>query len=214
MDISILTDNEKSWFIYYGKILQQKLSDLGHNVSYVYDKNDIKNGDICFLLSCSRIVEEKYLSLNKNNIVVHASDLPNGKGFSPLQWQILEGKNEIVLSMIEAFDEVDAGPIYFKHIIHFEGHELYDELRNALGIEIIEMCVKYVNSCRQLRPVEQSGETTFYKKRKIKDDEVDPSKTIKDLFNHFRIADNHNYPLFFFLNGHKYYIRVEKDSKT
>ena len=36
--------------------------------------------------------------MNKNNIVVHASDLPKGRGFSPMSWQILEGKNKIKLS--------------------------------------------------------------------------------------------------------------------
>ena len=144
MKISILTDNRASWFVHYGKILEQQLLDLGHEANYIYDKFDLEQGDICFLLSCSRIVEYKYLLLHKNNIVVHASDLPKGKGFSPLQWQILEGINSIVLSLIEAVSEVDAGPIYFKQCILFEGHELYNELRDAVGLEIINMCLKYV----------------------------------------------------------------------
>lgn len=92
MIINILTDNKKSWFIPYGYTLQSKLQELMHNVHFVFDKNDIHEGDICFLLSCSKIIEKEYLERNKNNIVVHASDLPKGKGFSPLQWQVLEGK--------------------------------------------------------------------------------------------------------------------------
>lgn len=214
MKICILTDNINSWFIDYGKRLQEKLTDLGHDVNYVFDKSEIMNGDVCFLLSCSRIVENKYLSLNKNNIVVHASDLPKGKGFSPLQWQILEGKNKIVLSLIEAIDEVDAGPIYFKNCLIFGGHELYYELRDSLGNEIIEMCLKFVNDYYDLKPIEQSGESSFYKKRTNKDDEIDPNKSITDLFNHFRIADNQNYPLYFYLNNVKYFIRIEKDNQV
>ena len=181
--------------------------------NYIYDKFDLEQGDICFLLSCSRIVEYKYLLLHKNNIVVHASDLPKGKGFSPLQWQILEGINSIVLSLIEAVSEVDAGPIYFKQCILFEGHELYNELRDAVGLEIINMCLKYVIQRDQLIPVHQVGESTFYKKRTVLDDQIEPSKTINELFNHFRIVDNQNYPLYFYRNGYKYFIRIEKDSK-
>lgn len=210
MKISILTDNRTSWFVHYGKILEQRLLDLGHEANYIYNKLDLEKGDICFLLSCSRIVEEKFLLLHKNNIVVHASDLPKGKGFSPLQWQILEGNNKIVLSLIEAVNEVDAGPIYFNHSIMFEGHELYDELRDALGLEIIDMCLKYVIQYNQLKPVQQVGESSFYKKRTDLDDQIDPSKTINELFNHFRIADYQNYPLYFYRNGYKYFIRVDK----
>lgn len=210
MKITILTDNQTSWFVHYGKILEKQLLNLGHEVKYVYNKFELEAGDICFLLSCSRIVEDRFLLLHKNNIVVHASDLPKGKGFSPLQWQILEGSNKIVLSLIEAVSEVDAGPIYFKHNVMFEGHELYNELRNALGAEIIEMCIKYVNQYNQLVPVPQVGESTYYKKRTDLDDQIDPSKSIKELFNHFRIADNQNYPLSFNLKGHKYLIKIEK----
>jgi methionyl-tRNA formyltransferase len=214
MKINILTDNRTSWFIHYGKILEQHLLNLGHDVIYVFDKHDLEKGDICFLLSCSRIIENNFLLLNKNNIVVHSSDLPHGKGFSPLQWQILEGTNEIVLTLLEATNEVDAGPIYFKHSILFEGHELYIELRDSLGLEIINMCLKYVNEYNQLEPVLQVGESTFYKKRTIFDDQIDPTKTIKELFNHFRIADNINHPLYFYLNGYKYLIKIEKDCKN
>jgi methionyl-tRNA formyltransferase len=214
MKISILTDNQTSWFIQYGKILEQQLLNLNHDVVYVYDKHNLREGDICFLLSCSRIVEDKFLLLHKNNIVVHASDLPNGKGFSPLQWQILDGSNKIVLSLIEAVSEVDAGPIYFKHSIIFEGHELYNELRVALGLEIIDMCLKYVIHYKELKPVQQVGESTFYRKRTKIDDQIDPCKTITELFNHFRIADNQNYPLYFYLNGYKYLIKIEKENNN
>lgn len=213
MNISILTDSAKSWFIPYGQILVEELLQLNHNVKYVFNKNEILKGDICFLLSCTRIVENSYLSLNKHNIVVHASDLPKGKGFSPMQWQILEGNSEITLSLIEAVKDVDAGPIYFKHKIELNGSELYNELRNILASEIIKMCIKFVINIHSFIPKEQIGESTFYRKRSIKDDEIDPNKTIKELFNHFRIADNENYPLYFYLNGEKFLLKIEKPNK-
>ena len=92
MLITILTDNSKSWFVAFGNELKNELEKSGNDVIYVFDKNEIREGDICFILSCTRIIDEEFLKRNKNNIVVHASDLPDGKGFSPLQWQILERK--------------------------------------------------------------------------------------------------------------------------
>ncbi len=214
MKITVLTDNPNSWFVEYGKTLVSLLKLKGHQVEYIFDKNNIKAGDILFMLSCSNIVEQKLLELNKNNIVVHASDLPKGKGFAPLQWQILNGKNDITITLFEAVKEVDAGPYYIKKIIQYNGTELYEELRHTLSDKIIELCVEFVDNYKTLKPVKQTGNESFYPRRKDKDDEIDPQKTIIELFNHFRIADNNRFPLYFYHKGNKYYIKVEKDYKS
>jgi len=214
MIINILTDNINSWFIPYGFKLKKDLEILGHEVFYVFNKNEIREGDICFLLSCSHIVENQFLRRNKNNIVVHASDLPKGKGFSPLQWQILEGKNEIVLTLFEAVDEVDAGPYYFKEKIVFDGTELLDEIHEIMGNKIIDMCKFYVINKNKLKPIPQLGESSFYRRRTKRDDEIDPNKSIIELFNHFRIADNEKYPLWFKYKGKIYYLKIYPEKKT
>ena len=100
MKIQILIDNKDSWILYYIDSLVNKILNLGHNVNLVYSNKKVNKGDILFLLSCNRIF--KQLDLNKHNIVVHESDLPKGKGFSPLTWQILEGKKSIPISLFEA----------------------------------------------------------------------------------------------------------------
>ncbi len=208
MKITIFTDNIKSWFLPYGKILKAKLERGGHIVKYVYDKNDIEKGDVCFLLSCTRIIEKEYLTKNINNIIIHASDLPEGKGFSPLQWQILEGKNEIVLTLFEAVAEIDAGPFYIKDKISFAGNELIYELHSIMGNKIIEMSLLFIEHYQRLIPQIQEGIESFYRKRTIKDDEINPNLTIKQLFNHFRIADNVNFPLWFRLYDKEYILHI------
>lgn len=210
MKITIFTDNKKSWFIPFGETLKDNLQRMGHTVSYVYSKNDIEKGDICFLLSCTRIIEKDFINRNGNNIVIHASDLPNGKGFSPLQWQILEGKNEIILTLFEVVTEVDAGPYYIKDKISYNGTELIDELRSIMGNKIIEMSISYVKNKFILLPQDQIGDDSFYRKRSVKDDEIDPDLSIKQLFNHFRIADNENFPLWFNLYDKEYIIHIYK----
>lgn len=214
MNITILTDSTKSWFIPYGNELLQKLSELGHSVKYVHDSKDVTSGDVCFLLSCTKLVTKSTLNLNTNNIVVHASDLPQGKGFSPLQWQILEGKDEICLSLFEVVKDVDAGPIYLKSVLKFKGYEFYNELRDLLAKKIISMCLEFIKNRDTLKPVEQKGSESFYRRRTDEDDEISTNKTIKELFNHFRIADNENFPLYFFVDGKKFYIKVEPDPKN
>lgn len=211
MNITILTDNQKSWYLHYGEILANELSIMGHSVKYIYNQENITQGDICFILSCSKIVKSQYLALNRHNIVVHASDLPYGKGFSPLQWQILEGANDIVLTLFEATNSLDAGPYYIKERVFFKGTELYDELRDLLAKKINSLCIKFIKEINTLPPIEQTGEESFFNKRTIKDDEIDPNKTIKEQFNKFRIADNENFPLWFNLKGCKYILKIYKD---
>ena len=213
MKITILTDNKNSWFIPYGKKLVSQLKKANHDVLYVFNKKDILGGDICFLLSCSNIVDAEYLNKNKNNIVVHASDLPKGKGFSPMQWQILEGKNDIILTLFEAIEAIDAGPYYLKDKIEFNGTELYDELRDKLAQKIIEMCLSFVINYDDLKPKIQIGQATIYRKRTKEDDRIDISKCIVEQFNHFRIADNKKFPLWFEYKGEKFSIMINKTNK-
>ena len=210
MKITILTDNPGSWFFPYGTSLERALQAAGHETRYVSRQQDIEPGDVCFLLSCVRIVGPQYLSKNRHNIVVHASDLPQGKGFAPLQWQILEGRNEIILTLLEAAASVDAGPYYFKSTLRFDGTELYDELRSKLGSKIIEMCLEFVANLDSLAPTAQQGEGSFYRKRTEEDDELDIRKTIIEQFNHFRVADNERFPLYFRHLGCKYIVKIYK----
>lgn len=211
MKVTVLTDNTKSWFIPYGRGLVRKLKEQGHDSLYVHDRNNIPRGDVCFLLSCSNIIGEVFLRRNQHNIVVHASNLPEGKGFAPLQWQVLEGKNDIVITLFEAVKDLDAGPYYIKSRLKFDGTELHDELRRKLAEKIIEMCMEFIEKRHQLIAIPQTGKETFYRKRNVKDDELDINKTIEEQFNHFRIANNEQFPLYFFFKGQKYIIKIYKD---
>ena len=84
----------------------------GHSVAWAHAAGDVPGGDLCFYLSYGRIVDAPTRARYGNNLVVHESDLPKGRGWSPMSWQILEGANRIPVTLLEAVDEVDAGPIY------------------------------------------------------------------------------------------------------
>lgn len=84
MFIQILVDNKNSWIMDYVPILIKRIIKLGHKVVVIHESKKVKKGNILFLLSCEKIF--KNLELNKHNIVVHESRLPEAKGFSPLTW--------------------------------------------------------------------------------------------------------------------------------
>lgn len=211
MDVTILVDDEKSWFIPYARELRKRLEAQGLTAELIHDKNAANGGKISFILSCTRIVGKDFLCKYEHNIVVHASDLPSGKGFAPLKWQILEGKEEIVLTMFEAVEAVDAGPYYLKEKLHFCGTELLDELQAMMAEKIIVMCAAYAAAPDSFQAIEQSGKESFYAKPTRENDRLDIDKTIRQQFNHLRIADNENFPLWFSYCGQKYYIKIYKE---
>jgi len=211
MIINLLVDNPDSWIVGYAKILQNKLA-VKHQVHFVNDAKNIVKGDITFLLGCEKIVKQKVLDKNKHNLVIHESLLPLGKGWSPLTWQILEGKNDIPITLFEAVAGVDSGDIYLQDYLHFDGSELNQDLKDAQGKKTIEMCLNYVANYQSLVARPQEGQETFYEKRTPSDSELDPDKALSEQFNLLRVVDNERYPAFFRLNGHKYFIKIFKDN--
>ena len=129
-----------------------------------------------------------------------------------MQWQVLEEKNTIPLTMIEAVSGVDAGPYYMKSCIKLDGSELLYEMRSKLAAEINKMCVQYIDERTSMFPKEQIGNPTFYPKRTAEDDELDIDKTIRASFNHLRIADNDRHPAFFYHKGKKYFIKIYNET--
>lgn len=209
MKIHILTDRT-SWMNKYNLLLQQRLQELGHVVRMISSKEELEEGDVAFFLSCFEIVTEDFLKLNKHNIVVHESALPAGKGWSPLTWQILEGKNSIPICLFEASSLCDSGDIYLSDTIEFEGHELVDELRQKQGEKTIELSLEFIKRYSEVSGIPQTGNESYYLKRTAKDSELDLNKTLEEQFNLLRIVDNVNYPAFFMKDGIKYILKVEK----
>jgi len=205
--IIIFIDDPHSWMIPWGEMLEKTLSPF-HDVSLCLKKEEIPCGDFSFLLGCTEILPQKYLRKSKLNLVVHESDLPSGRGWSPLSWQVLEEKHEIPIVLFEAKEELDAGPIYLREIIKLNGTELLPELKYKQGVKTIELVYKFLEQWPGLRPVNQVGTPTFYPRRTPAHDKIDIHQTIAENFDHLRIADNEKYPAGFEYRGRKYILKI------
>jgi methionyl-tRNA formyltransferase len=129
MKINVLCNDKNSWFWSYEEQFTQKLINNGHKVSIYSSEKDLLNGDLAIFISCTKIISKDGLLKNSSNIVCHPSDLPKGKGFSPIAWEILEGLNEITFTLFEANEGIDDGDFYFKEKVFLKGDELNDDLR-------------------------------------------------------------------------------------
>lgn len=211
MKIQILVDNPNSWIIPYAEELKESILKLNHSCVFTTKPNSIVKGDVLCLLSCENIFRK--LGLNKYNLVVHESDLPRGKGWSPLTWQILEGKSEIPITLFEASEKVDSGKIYLQEKIYLKGDELLEEIKHLQGIATQNLILNFIKNIDKAIGYSQKGEESFYPKRVPKGSELNINKTIDDQFNLLRVCDNERYPAFFYKNGVKYFIKIFKDSE-
>jgi len=209
--ISIVSD-QASWINQYLPDLVQDLTLKGHLVQILHHVTGIPKGDFVFYLSCGQIVPPEILKRNRHNLVVHESALPQGRGWSPLTWQILEGKNSVPITLFEAAEKVDSGTIYLQDLMVFSGQELVDELRQAQAKATFSLCLQFVQSYPKIiaQGKEQMGEASYYPRRTPKDSELDLDKPLREQFNLLRVVDNEKYPAFFDMNGDRYILKIEK----
>lgn len=182
----------------------------GHCVSWVHAADDLPGGDLCFYLSYGRIVGEPIRSRYRHNLIVHASDLPKGRGWSPASWLILGGAERIPVTLFEAVDAVDAGPIYLQDWIDLDGTELIDDWRAQVAQKTHDLANAFVASYPGVleKVREQVGEPTMYPRRRAQDSLLDSEQSIAAQFNQLRIVDNESYPAFFRHNGKEFILKI------
>jgi methionyl-tRNA formyltransferase len=207
--INIIIDND-SWILPWSERLAVQLRRDGDEVHIIRRLEDVKAGSVAFYIGCLHITPPDILARNLRNLVIHASDLPLGRGFSPWTWMILEGHTDIPVCLIEAAEKVDSGSIIYKDYIALEGHELINEIRTLIGDKTVELCTRFINAASPPTGVSQVGEATWYRRRYPIDNEIDPNKSLQDIFNQMRVADNDSFPVFFKLNGKTYNLKIEK----
>jgi methionyl-tRNA formyltransferase len=205
----VLSD-ARSWINAHVPSLVEALRGRGDEVRRVHDAREIEPCEFTFILGYERIIPGEILALSRHNLVVHESALPKGRGWSPLTWQILAGRQEVPIVLFEAAETVDSGPIYLRDVLRFRGDELVDELRRAQGEATVRLCLEFAQGYPGIvaRGEPQQGEPTYYPRRTPQDSRLDPDKTIAEQFDLLRVVDNERYPAFFELRGGRYILHV------
>ena len=174
---------------------------------------EVLEGGVAFYLGCVKITPPEILARNPRNLVVHASDLPNDKGFSPWTYAVLRGDQEITICLIEAAEQVDAGNIIYKDTIALKGTELVAELRALIGEKTVELCERFLSEKELPAGAPQRGAGNVLKRRYLRDSRIDPARSIAEQFDLFRVVDNEKYPAFFEYRGRRYKLTIEPHEK-
>jgi methionyl-tRNA formyltransferase len=211
MNISVLCTDSRHPIVPLLRTWCTQLSSLGQMASLYFDKAELPGGDILFLVSCGQLLKSTERRRYQATLVLHASDLPRGRGWSPHIWAILEGASRITVSLLEAADEVDCGPVWLKTTFDLEGHELIEEINEKLFAVELQLMTAAIKKFGLIKPLPQVGNPGKYlPKRTPKDSQIDPHKSIVEQFNLLRIVDPDRYPAFFEHKGIKYLLKLEK----
>lgn len=131
-------------------------------------------------------------------VIFHMTDVPFGRGGSPLQNLIARGIYETKISAIRCVRELDAGPVYMKtpFSLHGSAEEIY---MRASGV-IEEMIVSTINE--KPVPAAQVGEPVFFKRRTPEEGNIADLKELREVYDYVRMLDADGYPRAFIETEH------------
>ncbi len=123
-------------------------------------------------------------------VIFHMTDLPYGRGGSPLQNLIARGIYETKISALRCVEEMDAGPIYLKKPFSLNGsaEEIYLRASEVIEDMIAEILEK------SPEPMPQDGVPTGFKRRKPEDGDLAAAQTLEQAFDLIRMLDAEGYP--------------------
>ena len=186
--------SEKTW----NKDLKDKLETLfpEHTWYYISSKQDfsterleeIKPSKI-FIPHWSYIIP-KSIYENYECVVFHMTDLPYGRGGSPLQNLIVRGHKDTKISALRVCGGLDAGDIYLKYDLNLNGTA--EEIYTRAGHIIEDMIIEIIRDNKQAVP--QVGEPVVFKRRTPDDGNMRACKTIEDFYDYIRMLDAEGYP--------------------
>ena len=183
-----------------------------HTIELVRSRSELTNGDFLFLVSCSEIIKSQHREKYEHTLVLHASDLPQGRGWSPHVWEIVNGGEAVTLSLLEAEDKVDTGRLWLKSSIPVSKTALWWEINQMLFDAETDLMQEAVERYEEIGPYSQrlDVEPTYYQRRTPADSELDPQKTIAEQFDLMRMCDPQRYPAWCEILGQKYKVILEK----
>jgi len=138
-------------------------------------------------------------------VCFHMTDLPYGRGATPLQNLIVRGHTQTTISAIQMVREIDAGPIYFKHSLSLQGNAEEIYIRSSgIAIDMIHKLIK-----TEPLPHPQKGKIVKFRPRCFPDSEIPSDANLRKIFDWIRMLDAEEYPPAF-LDAGKFRIEFKR----
>ncbi|MBN1793550.1 MAG: methionyl-tRNA formyltransferase [Candidatus Omnitrophica bacterium] len=185
----------KSWNIEAARSFIADSPDL--QIKLITDKKALTYGEIknfnpryVFFLHWSWLIPQA-IHRNYDCVVFHMTDLPFGRGGSPLQNLIERGIYKTKIAAIKAVRELDAGDILLKKSLTLEGSA--DEIfRRATKIIFTSMIPRIIKD--EPVPVPQKGKVVRFKRRLPEQGTIARLSSLTKVYDYIRMLDAEGYP--------------------
>ncbi len=189
----------KSWNIKLAKELKEALAG-SWNVHIITEKQEL-NSEILQALAPRYIffphwswLIPKSIHRNFECVVFHMTDLPFGRGGSPLQNLIVRKIYETRITALQVEEGLDTGPVYTQEpfqIYHGSAAEIYQSAAQIIFRKMIPWLLR-----EQPTPEPQTGEITEFKRRTPDQSQMEENSlnSIQDLYDFIRMLDAEGYP--------------------
>lgn len=190
----ILLVTNKSW---HDKLIKSLSSDqydleclrVTNKEDFTFELCQSFSPDWIFIPHFSYMISEEIFE-NFRCVVFHITDLPYGRGGSPLQNLIVRGHKETMISAISVSKDVDAGDIYLKRPLNLNGsaEEIFIRATSVIEVMIKEIIKK------EPKPNKQNGKVVKFNRRKPEDGNINNLNYLNEVYDYIRMLDCEGYP--------------------
>jgi methionyl-tRNA formyltransferase len=142
---------------------------------------------------------------NYECVCFHMTDVPYGRGGSPLQNLLIRGHRHTKLTALRMTHDFDAGPVYLQEELCLSGgaEEIYLSA-TRLSAHMIKSIID-----KNLEPVPQTGDVVIFPRRQPAESEIPDLPSLEALHDFIRMLDAAGYPKAF-LNYGKYRLEFSR----
>lgn len=200
---------------------------LGKRVIRVsYDQEEIAevilaiNPDVIISMGWRRVLGTLLLErLGKRMFLnIHPAILPEYKGYHTEPYVIMNDEKEHGITAHYVEEGLDSGDIFYQirfPISKFSTtNSIKAQVRERMPL-FLRKLLSSIGSGKNHRVVQDEClNKVIAPKRRVEDSEIDPNKTLGELYNAIRACDAKHYPAFFYVNGERVFISIWRDENA
>jgi len=189
----LVVASSRPWHLGMGEKLVKLTGLAWHQIGSIDELNAEFLSDIgatqIFFPHWSHIIPAAVFE-NFECVIFHMTDLPYGRGGSPLQNLIVRGHSNTVISALRCERGIDTGPVFLKRPLSLAGpaHEIFDRATAVIETMIVDIVREGI------KPKIQEGLPTHFKRRKPADSDMRDVKSAREIYDHIRMVDADGYP--------------------
>lgn len=186
----------KSWNIENAKLLAERFPE--DKFVIITEKEDLTvekfakiNPLYAFFPHWSWLIPESIYE-DYTCVVFHMTDLPFGRGGSPLQNLIVRGIYHTKVSALKVEKGLDTGDIYLKESIDISTGNADRIFSRISDLIFNEMIPRFLTD--EIIPIPQEGEATIFQRRLPEQSEIPEGLSQRQIYDYIRMLDGEGYP--------------------